>query len=422
MFSITAVYKFIAFFIPSRKFIRWGTVLAALGGGLGWLMILIGAGNLFGSIPLDFYSPETFGFLSLYGLPHLALARGCMLLLVLYVLRIISGRDEHVVSKALFAGICWLIVGLAQPLSAVLIGLILFLGLVLPALFVIFRKKLEDFDWPLWRRGWIVFITAGLIVGPLILYTLVRFRIDPFLRAWTDQNIIRSPHPFHYMLAYGLILPFSIAGIKPLLRLRPVGAWVPIIWVSLLPILIYSPYNLQRRLAEGSWVAFVCLGMAAANRMQGWRKALMITTPAMLISSLMLLIGGILAVRSPGFPLFRPVDEIKAFIFIARHADIDDVVLASYETGNVLPAWAPIRVLIGHGPESVEHESYSQIVEEFYRPADGSGFEKDVVLSLGIKYVFWGPTERMIGDWNPNNLNVLQLVYSENNYNVFQVK
>ena len=32
-----------------------------------------------GSGPLEFYSPETFGFLAIYGIPHLVLARALLL-------------------------------------------------------------------------------------------------------------------------------------------------------------------------------------------------------------------------------------------------------------------------------------------------------------------------------------------------------
>ena len=40
-------------------------------------------------------------------------------------------------------------------------------------------------------------------------------------------------------------------------------------WVLALPMLAYAPFNLQRRLLEGMWVALVTLALVA---IEGWRS------------------------------------------------------------------------------------------------------------------------------------------------------
>ena len=72
------IYRFVRLFVVEIKFRFLALLLAAFGGGLGWLLPLFGVTSIFGTVPLDYYSPETFGFLSLYTLPHLAVARGLM--------------------------------------------------------------------------------------------------------------------------------------------------------------------------------------------------------------------------------------------------------------------------------------------------------------------------------------------------------
>ncbi len=62
-FAILATYDFLALFIENIRARRWGLILAILGAGLGWLLVLLGYGQMLGSMPLDFYSPESFGFL-----------------------------------------------------------------------------------------------------------------------------------------------------------------------------------------------------------------------------------------------------------------------------------------------------------------------------------------------------------------------
>ena len=76
---IQASYDFLAFFVQDIRLRRFGLALVILGGGLGWILVLIGKDWWLGSLPLDFYSPETFGFLGLFGVPHLALARALLL-------------------------------------------------------------------------------------------------------------------------------------------------------------------------------------------------------------------------------------------------------------------------------------------------------------------------------------------------------
>ncbi len=64
-------YDFLSLFLQSRAYRRLGTALVLVGGGLGWLS-LVGLGGLWsGRVPLEFYSPETFGFLMAFSLPHL---------------------------------------------------------------------------------------------------------------------------------------------------------------------------------------------------------------------------------------------------------------------------------------------------------------------------------------------------------------
>lgn len=80
----------------------------------------------------------------------------------------------------------------------------------------------------------------------------------------------------------------------------------------------------------------------------------------------MLLLGGVQAATSPGLPLFRPAQEVAAFQALAALAHPGDVVLAAYDTGNALPAWAPVRVVIGHAPESQGIQDLRPRVQAFF--------------------------------------------------------
>ncbi len=59
--AIFATYDFLALFLVSIHLRRLGLALCVCAGGLGWIAVLLGSKTL----PLEFYSPETFGFLSI---------------------------------------------------------------------------------------------------------------------------------------------------------------------------------------------------------------------------------------------------------------------------------------------------------------------------------------------------------------------
>ena len=55
LLAVWATYDFIAFFIRSIRWRRFGTVLAVAGCGLGYLLPLTGHIELMGSLPIEFY-------------------------------------------------------------------------------------------------------------------------------------------------------------------------------------------------------------------------------------------------------------------------------------------------------------------------------------------------------------------------------
>ncbi|HYO89403.1 MAG TPA: hypothetical protein VER79_12190, partial [Candidatus Limnocylindrales bacterium] len=67
------LYRFISAFVLTARLRLLAFVLATIGGGLGWLLIPGGV------LPPEFYLPEGFGFLSLWALPHLLIARAALL-------------------------------------------------------------------------------------------------------------------------------------------------------------------------------------------------------------------------------------------------------------------------------------------------------------------------------------------------------
>ncbi len=415
-FVVYATYRFISLFIDNIWWRRWAALLGTLGGGLGWMVLLLGQGAVLGSLPLDFISPETFGFLSIFGLPHLVLARGLLLLALVFYL---EGHEHH--RKAWVGGGCLLLLAFVQPLSVLVAYAAIGAHVLAVVIFGLNNKGRSELE--SWFQA---AVRVSLPSLPVVIYLALQFSSDPFLKAWTVQNRILSPPIAHYALAYGLVLIPAIFGVRATIDSKKCAPLFPLSWVAISLLLVYFPYNLQRRLPEGSWAAWAVLaaiGMMTLFKEEGKRRvAGVILLGFSLISSSILILGGLNVAQKPSSPIFRPVEEVAAFEWLAQHAENGDHVLASFSTGNVLPAWAPVRVVIGHGPESVDLASLAPQVEAYFSGSATTQTRQKFLHEHDVRFVFYGPNEKMIGHWGPEQSSILTEVYSEGEYQIFEVQ
>ncbi len=419
---ILATYDFISVYISGENLRRLGTAIATLGGGLGWLSVFGLRGLWQNGLPLEFYSPETFGFLALFGLPHLAMARAFLLWGLTHFLS--PGDEMHSGRSGVIGGLFWLGMSFFQPLTVVVGWAILGVYQMLLGLSGIVRiKNNRPFDWTIWRLSLKRVFSMVCISSPVAIYSFFAFSLDPFLQQWTGQNLILSPPIEDYLLAFGLMLPPAVLGLKGLLRRKPFEAWLVIGWVASFPFLAYAPYNLQRRLPEGVWAALAVIALSSLETMenrnhQKWLKGVLYSS---FLTTLLVYLGAIITVWQPCTPLYRPKEEAKMFNFLAERASDREVVLASYGTSNALPAWAPVKTLIGHGPESVNLAAVQEQVEQFFQPDTNEAFRREVIQEFDVKYVIWGPSEQALEKYDPDHAAFLEEIYDLDGYRVFEV-
>ncbi len=422
MLDIFATYAFLALFVKEARLRRLGTALAALGGGLGWVLVIAGQGGWLGSLPLDFYSPETFGFLEIYGLPHLAMARALLFFALITYLNAQPaaediGRVQH--RPSILAGIFLLLASLMQPLTALIGWLVIGVHQVVHW---VRRSRVERISLgEIVTEGWPV-VWIYLLSCPVILYTAVVSLSDPFMKAWTEQNTILSPNPLHYLVAFGLVIVPAILGIAAFARQDFWKGSLLVVWAVLFPFLAYFPYNLQRRLPEGIWVVWLAGVMVWMQGLSPRPKRLALIGLSLTVpTTLFLLMGSILAVNQASIPIYRPAAEVKAFEYLAAQPGQDPVILASYDTGNALPAWAPAFVVIGHGPESIHLSQLREPVSRFYQEGMPDEERLAFLREFNVDYVFRGPLEVQLGDWNPLSVAYLKQVYDQDGYVIYQV-
>ena len=423
---LLTVYRFIAALTESVAVRRLAWLMVTFGGGLGWLLFLLGQSNWLGSMPLDFILPDGFTFLVLYAFPHLALARTLLLWGLLFLWRAWHPphRSEapatHHASRnttlkwAILAGLLWLVMGLIVPFYVAVAWA------VTGAAWVVLGLRSGRLRW---REG-LVAALAALLSVPVVAYSAWTFTTDPVYALWAAQNLVLSPHPLHYLAAYGI--PLALAGLAVGGVWHGEGReWLALAWVAVVPLLVYLPFNLQRRLVEGVQVPLSLLASLGVSRLGVRGSRLRIVTCIVLVvlplTNGLLVMGNILALQGSAAPIYRDAGELAALDWLGEQVQPDGVVFASYETGNYLPVRVGARAFVGHGPESIHAEEKRLLVARFFDAATDDAWRQQLLLRYGVDYVFWGPIERHLGAVDLQTAPYLRRVYEMGAYAIFEV-
>ena len=451
---LLTVYRFAALFTSSRAIRRITFFIVAFSGGFGWLLLLLGQPNWLGSTPIDLILPEGFTFLVLYSFPHIALARTLLLAGFIVLWSEFSeppppqkrGGTQYKERKGkkflalcvplrsssfwLLAGLCWLAMGLIVPFYVVVAWAVAgatWLAVTIRRRAIAWRETMQT-------------VAACLIASPVVIYNWIVFSTNPVMRAWSEQNLILSPHPLHYVMGYALIGLLAILGTAYVLRRRDETTLRLVAWAVVIPPLLYLPFNAQRRLIEGWQIPLAMLAAMGLARfvLPAWRRTrlvrwlvrfprysarglsrwaialiLLVTVP----TNILLLGSGVLAVASRAMPIFRDGGQVRALDWLAARATYDDVVLASYSTGNYLPARVGARVFLGLGTETVRAEEKRALVKRFFDASTPDEWRVQFLRDWRITYVVAGPDEQ----FSPGSARPLSPVYQAEGYAVYQV-
>jgi uncharacterized membrane protein len=125
--------------------------------------------------------------------------------------------------------------------------------------------------------------------------------------------------------------------------------------------------------------------------------------------------------RQP-FPSFRDRAEVDALDWLAGHSQPGDVVLTAYDTGAYLPARVNARVLAGHDMEAMDAEEKKALIDRFFDTTTDDAWRQRFLTRYGVDYVFWGPAERDLGDFDPRRVRYLDQAYQVEQYSLLTVE
>jgi hypothetical protein len=416
------LFRFLGRVTPVSAERRLAFVLLVTASGLGWL------GVIFDAFPIDLWVPEAFIPYSLYTNPHFPLAMTLMLLIFDQVIN----NDRLTIHNSQLPATIILVSVLRTGLPAFLLAIVLpFALLTVWAVLIVYTGwlKIRQPRGLPWAQLWST-LGAGLLPVPLIFYQYWVSITNPILAGWGAQNITPAPPLLDFVIGYGPVGLLALLGVVLLIR-QGWQNWGPgeglvLGWALTTIILIYIPFNLQRRLITGLHIPLCSLAaiglyrwLAGSSLKIGYQRLIIMGT--VVLSALgtlfvwsLPLIG---ALQSPVESattalLFIRRDELAAFEWLQSQVKQDDVILASPRVGMFVPGQTGARAFYGHPFETVDARTKKAQAEAFFRG------ELEFV-PRPVDFIIYGPSEQALG--RPEHLPAYPAVFSAGEVTVYQV-
>jgi hypothetical protein len=415
---LLVVYRFIAHFVASIRTRQVAFLLATAASGLGWLTEVIAHTPAGGVSPMDFWLSDGFTYLALLTSPHFCAAIGLLLAVFLLLLRRPEGPS---LADGALAVVASLVLGVIHPYAMLLADL-------LPVLYwAVEWLRARRLVW----RGLAAVAAMGAAQLSLLIYDLRVFR-RPVFAGWSAQNVTLSPLLGVYLWGYGVLLVLGGIGVAVCARKRDWRVAFPLLWIGLVAVLAYLPWNLQRRFLEGVQIPMGLLaGVGLAEgllpfccrrvRFRWCWLAMALIVALASMSNLYVTAGLTLAAGKRAPAMFQSADLSAVVDWLGENSEWDETVLSGFGTGNLIPARVGHRVVLGHWMETVDCEEKRAAVARFY-DAGTSDAERRVLLEeWGVVYVFHGAEERSLGDFDPAAAAWLELAFRSGEVAVYRV-
>jgi hypothetical protein len=79
-------------------------------------------------------------------------------------------------------------------------------------------------------------------------------------------------------------------------------------------------------------------------------------------------------------------------------------------------------VVVGHGPESANLSELQPQITAFFQAGTTHEDRIRLICSQGVDYIFWGPHERLLGNWQPMEMPGIDQIYENQEVKIFQVE
>jgi hypothetical protein len=380
------------------------------------LLLVIFAGGIMG------YSDTTDAsvFNSLLFSPHLVLSLTMILVIFLLLLK---SFDERKLRPAVLAGVCGLFLFLIHPyhISTIYIIIGLFIAVRLA------QKKLEV------KRVIAPLLLFTFISLPAILYYYWLFygRLS-FGELWLSQTntLMKVRTPWEIMFSYLPLLTIAITGLILMRRNRVPQFPFILTWI-LAPLIFMSlPVFFRMRMSGGLSIA---LALAAAYGIgwlwRAWLKkraylmAFFVSAVIILVCSTHIITyyKNILVYTHPQPLVYLPEEMMTAMAWYEKNTSGSDVLLASYQIGNIFPAFTGRTVYAGHGIQTMQITDKIIAIQTFFDEAATDQSRVDFLKTNSISYIYYSSFEKSLGSFDPASASFLDEAYHNKNFQLYKV-
>ncbi|MGQ9626708.1 MAG: hypothetical protein ACUVV0_07370 [Anaerolineae bacterium] len=430
---LVSAYFFIAYFVRLRVVRWWAFVLVCFSSGLGWLIALAyGSPELGGVSPIDFWLMDAYTFFTLLLFPHF-----CLAMVMLYWIFIFALEFFRRKSLSAWAGMG----GSALILALVNPYVLLIAGAVLGVYWAVALGLRRAF--PLAEAG--ALAGLGFILAPLLTWYWNGINSDPVMRAFSEQDVVPSPSPFHYMAGYGLVFLLALGGAICIIRRRREKELFLIVWLLVVAVGLYMPFRLQRRMITGLHVPLCTLAalglfryvLPAVRRSRvalrlekniSYQRrrlrflALNLIVMLTFISNIYLLLWAVIYIATGHPAIYHYAAEAEAIDWLKGNSRPEETVLSSYAVGNYIPARVGHRVVWGHWNETINVGEKRMAALAFFHAGTDDEARLEILRLYGVVYLFYGPREREMGDFKPEGKPYLAKVFSNGEVTIYRVE
>ena len=120
-------------------------------------------------------------------------------------------------------------------------------------------------------------------------------------------------------------------------------------------------------------------------------------------------------------PYYISADLHAALLWLEQNAQKNDTVLASFETGQLVPRLAGVKSFQGHYMITPNAPEKRALAERFYGTRGDNQFKLSLTRQYNIRYVICSPLERRPAGFTPADHPWLQQVFSRGDVQIFRV-